>query len=205
MDASYNFLKKFKIFEACDEGGQKNNLDYVHFRGGYAYASNAHIIVRVPLRVCTSFGEDDYKKLDGFSIHASLLKMLMQYDVLMIDEGVNMDENGALYNFVELQSVVGENDVKVILRKYIDKEFKIPNFEEVINTGRETEIPITSIGFRIKFLKTIAAAMGQETIFLRFTKAAGKVYVIPEDEYIAGTIGVIMPVYQDGELPFDNR
>ena len=207
MDNSYNFLKKFKLYDVCSDNDWRENLEYVHFINGYAYASDAHIIVRVPLSVCTSFGEDEYKKLNGYSIHFSLLKMLMQFEVVNIDEGIDLDNKGETFYFVELTAAMGENDVKVVLRRYEDKDknlIQAPNFEEVIQQGRENEVPVSSIGFRIKLLKTLAAAMGQEIIFLRFTKANGKIYVTPEDETIAGTIGIIMPVIRDVELPFED-
>ena len=207
MDNSYNFLKKFKLYDVCSDNDRMVNMEYVHFINGYAYASDAHIIVRVPLSVCTSFGDDEYKKLNGYSIHFSLLKMLMQFEVVNIDEGIDLDNKGETFYFVELTATMGENDVKVVLRRYEDKDknlIQAPNFEEVIQQGRENEVPVSSIGFRIKLLKTLAAAMGQEIIFLRFTKANGKIYVTPEDETIAGTIGIIMPVIRDVELPFED-
>ena len=206
MDTAYNFLKKFKLYDVCSDDGREN-LEYVHFINGYAYASDAHIIVCVPLSVCTSFSEDEYKKLNGYSIHFSLLKMLMQFEVVNIDDGIDLDDKGETFYYIELTATMGENDVKVVLRRYEDKDknlIQAPNFEEVIQQGRENEVPVSSIGFRIKLLKTLAAAMGQEIIFLRFTKANGKIYVIPEDETIAGTIGIIMPVIRDLELPFED-
>lgn len=206
MDTANNFLKKFKLYDVCSDDGSENQ-EYVHFINGYAYASDAHIIVRVPLSVCTSFSEDEYKKLNGYSIHFSLLKMLMQFEVVNIDDGIDLDDKGETFYYVELTATMGENDVKVVLRRYEDKDknlIQAPNFEDVIQQGRENEVPVSSIGFRIKLLKTLAAAMGQEIIFLRFTKANGKIYVIPEDETIAGTIGIIMPVIRDLELPFED-
>jgi hypothetical protein len=206
MDTAHNFLKKFKLYDVCSDDGMEN-LEYVHFINGYAYASDAHIIVRVPLSVCTSFSEDEYKKLNGYSIHFSLLKMLMQFEVVNIDEGIDLDDKGETFNYIELTATRGENDVKVVLRRYEDRDknlIQAPNFEGVIQRGRENEVPVSSIGFRIKLLKTLSAAMGQEIIFLRFTKANGYIYVIPEDETIAGTIGIIMPVIRDIELPFED-
>ena len=205
MDATYNFLKKFKLYDVCHGDELREYLQYVHFVNGYAYASDAHIIVRVPLSVCTAFDEDEYKKLDGFSIQAPLLKMLMQYEVVNIEDGVNLDEKGETFHYVELTASMGDNEVKVILKRYDNPKIHIPNFEEIISAARENEVPISSIGFRIKLLKTLAAAMGQEIIFLRFTKSNGKIYVTPEDETIAGTIGIIMPVIRDVELPFDEQ
>lgn len=38
-----------------------------------------------------------------------------------------------------------------------------------------------------------------------YTKSNGKIYVTPEDETIAGTIGIIMPAVRDVELPFDEQ
>ena len=206
MEACYNFLKKFKIFDICTDDIATPALAYVHFIDGYAYASNRFILVRVPLSICTTLGEDDYKRLDGFCIRGSLLKTLMQYESVAIDYGYDLDDKGETFDYVELTATVGQNELKVVLKRPRVNPIVPPNFEKIITEGRESEVPVSSIGFRIKFLRTLAAAMGQDIIFLRFTKTgSGKIYVIPDDETAAGTIGVIMPVYRDGELPFDNQ
>ena len=113
MDTAYNFLKKFKLYDVCSDDGREN-LEYVHFINGYAYASDAHIIVRVPLSVCTSFSEDEYKKLNGYSIHFSLLKMLMQFEVVNIDDGIDLDDKGETFYYIELTATMGENEQRYL-------------------------------------------------------------------------------------------
>ena len=84
-----NFLEDYKLWKAC---AKKNDvrpvLEYVFFRNGYAYASDAHILVRVPLDLCTTFPDEQRELLDGYAIHGQMLKNVVKYEKVTVSHEV---------------------------------------------------------------------------------------------------------------------
>jgi len=198
-----NFKRNFKLFAACEKAAELSichDYEFVYLLNGYAYASDRHILVRIPLSVCTTFDPEDIAKLDNIRIHASLLKTLYGFNVVSIKE--DYDAVGDTYeelqprHFVQLTAEREGNQISVKLYK-IDKH---PNFEEVLKIDGDRE-PIKSLGVRAKLLGTLADAMGSSTIKMRFTQANRKVFIQDMDDAENSSIGLIMPVIVDEPLP----
>ena len=95
-----NFEKSYKLWQACEEDGSVDDkFEYVYFLNGYAYASNRHIVAKVPLGMCTSFMPEDYAKLNNHRIHRTMLKTLCSFNIVQVKEDWNIiDHNGKLLN-----------------------------------------------------------------------------------------------------------
>lgn len=200
--ARINFKRCYKLFAACmkpDEAFPNNRMEFVYFLGGYAYASDNHILVRVPLAECTTFDEENYLKLDNTRIHASLLRVLYRFKEVEIRE--DSKPVGETYEELTLKRIVilsahqGGNEIQIIL----DEIDNAPDFAKILELEGERK-PITSLGIRAKLLDTLTQAMGAVAIKLRFTQANGKVFVNDiSDE--SGALGIIMPLQIDAALP----
>ena len=197
-----NFKRSYKLYSACRKAEEvlpHADLEYVYFLNGYAYASDSHILVRVPLNECTTFDEEDIRKLDNTRIHYSLLRVLYGFSEVEISEdtkpvGETYDEL-TLKRTVVLSASRMDNDIQIVLEE-IDKH---PDFANILDFDGERQ-PINALGIKAKLLNTLTEAMGAVAIKLRFTQANGKVFVNDfADE--SNAIGIIMPLQLDPALP----
>ena len=201
-----NFEKSYKLWQACEgDGAVDDKFEYVYFLNGYAYASNRHIVAKVPLGMCTSFMPEDYAKLNNHRIHRTMLKTLCSFNIVQVKEDWNIiDHNGKLLNkegdperFVMLSAQRGDNYITVELMQC--KE--VPDFDAIFRIEGERQ-PIRSLGIRVKFLGDLCAAMGLSSVKMRFSQFNGKVFVEDvSDEDGPKASGIIMPLRLDPTLP----
>lgn len=213
MERKY-FKRNYKLWAACsspddDLQPSMRENEFVYFQDGYALASNTHIAVKVPLSQCTSgFESEDLRKLSGFRIHCSLLKIVATMKDIAIKEAeVEAQEEPEIVSGVEagMESVVVlsgsvlNNDISITLHAHGEDKHS-SRIMEVFKMDGERQ-PISSIGIRVELLRDLAAAMGSNTVKMRFTQLNRKVYI--EDVGVASnaSIGVIMPVHIDEQLP----
>lgn len=185
-NGTLNFKKDFQLWKACETDAIRPVMEHILFKDGYAYASDSHVIVRVPLEECTTFEEDQRALLDGCLIHKSMLKYIVGFDIVRIEK----TEDGVVY----LEARTGENIVKVQLGKNGDV-LKYPNAEEILK-GSKDRTPIQKIGFAPKFIASLTAALGTDRIKFEFASENSAVFVRPISE-ISNALGVIMPIMVD--------
>ena len=178
-----NFKKDFQLWKACATDAMRPVMEYILFKDGYAYASDSHVLVRVPLEECTTFEEDQRALLDGCLIHKSMLKYIVGFDIVLVEKA----EDGA----VCLEARTGENTVKVQLGKNGDA-LKYPNAEEILK-GSKHRTPIQKIGFNPKFIASLTAALGTDLLKFEFASENSAVFVRPVSA-ISNAVGVIMPI-----------
>lgn len=203
MKSRINFNRNYKLFSACakhEEGVFSADYEYVYFLNGCAYASDRHILVRVPLDECTSFEEEDWQKLENTRIHSSLLRVLYGFSDVEIKEdtktvGMDSYETLGLKRTVILSASKPDNEIQIVLEEINTH----PDFAKVLELSEDRQ-PINALGIRAKLLNTLTEAMGAVAIKLRFTQANGKVFVndFTED---SRAIGIIMPLHIDAQLP----
>ena len=201
-----NFDKAYKLWSACEDVNVVDDkFEYVYFLNGFAYASNRHIVAKVPLELCTSFQPEDYVKLNNCRIHRTMLKTLCSFNIVFISEdwdiinndGKLLNEKGEPERFVQLRASHGDNDITIRLRQCKEA----PDFEAIFKIDGERE-PIRSLGIRVKFLGDLCAAMGIASVKMRFSQFNGKVFVEDVSD-VEGprASGVIMPLHLDPTLP----
>ena len=182
-NGTLNFKKDFQLWKACATDIIRPVMEYILFKDGYAYASDSHILVRVPLDECTTFEEDQRSLLDGCLIHKSMLKYIVGFDIVRVEKS----EDGAVY----LEARTGENTVKVQLGKNGDV-LMYPNAEEILK-GSDDRTPIQKIGFNPKFIASLTAALGTDLLRFEFTSDNSAVFVRPVSA-VSNAVGVIMPI-----------
>lgn len=185
-----NFQPEYKLWNACaKESYGRPVIEYVFFRGGYAYASNGNILVRVPLNLCTTFDEETIERLDGFAIHASILKRIVKYDKVDVSHEI-IKRDGVEKVVAVLIAWKEENCIKVYLAD--NMSVTPPNFEDVLQMPSEVTT-ISQIGMYLNHTDTLTAAMGTKFLKMTFTKKDGKIFAYPVKKDNE-SVGVIMPL-----------
>ena len=194
------FNKQYYLPAVCDGDGG-NSFANIYFHNDYAYASDRHALVRVPLALCLGLPYEESKKLNGFCIPAKLMKILYNFDPIQIELGDDMDRDTG--EFIKTCTIwVSYSGAKISFELARNTDEKMPDFEAIFSTAYDERKPIRQIGINPGTLKDLAKAMNLSTIAMRFTSADKKIYVdaaADPDGY--GLIGVIMPVVLEGTLP----
>ena len=74
-----NFDKSYPLYLACDiKNYIRTSTHYIMFSNGYAYATDAHILVKARLTDISDFDEQDLALLDGKCIHANNYKKIVK-------------------------------------------------------------------------------------------------------------------------------
>ena len=174
------FVSKIYVARLSDDKTPRENLTHVFFKDGNAYASDGHILARVPVDSITlNISEEELKRLDGKCIHRDVFKQLLKYKQIEIREDC-------------IVATLGHHTITYSL---IDEsEMASPGFEKVIeeeNTKERT--PVTGIGINTEFLNDLAIAMGcASAVKLDFTSYKSKIYVTDTSQ-LNDALGVIMP------------
>ena len=182
-NGTLNFKKDFQLWKACATDDMRPVMEYILLKDGYAYASDSHVLVRVPLEECTTFEECQRELLDNCLIHKSMLKYIVGFDIVLVKK----TDDGAVY----LEAQAGENTVMVTLGKNGDV-LKYPNAEEILK-GSKDRTPIQKIGFNPKFIASLTAALGTDLLKFEFASENSAVFVRPVSA-TSNAVGVIMPI-----------
>ena len=113
-----NFNPRFKLHKACRNDEYYPRLQYVHFRNGFAYASNAYVIVRARITEIANLPFDFVKMLDGYSIRWEDFERILKCDHIVVRE------NGLIY----IQ--ISDNSHLQIGMERIDN---LPNFDGLLD------------------------------------------------------------------------
>lgn len=168
---------------AGDPMGIREPLSYVYFENGYAYCTNAYVLVKASLKVISSFDDEEIERLNGYCIRGELFKKLvtLKHDMFVVDAGkieVNMTGYKAVF---ELTNVAEEN-------------IKHPDFEKLLNGN--FKVSVERIGFMPRKLVMLTEAMGfdYEYAVLEFSQQNGPVRVIKkESDKVIDVTGIICP------------
>lgn len=77
------FLTKLHL--ACSGDSMRPALQHVYFKDGYAYATNAHVLVKQKLEH-HGFTEEDVKAIDGMAVHVDLFKEVYKANMFAVRE-----------------------------------------------------------------------------------------------------------------------
>lgn len=185
-NVTLNFQKKFKLWKACASDNLRTVKEHILFKDGYAYASDAHILVRVPLDECTTFDDEERALLDGSLIHKSMLKYIVGFGVVHVKK----TDDGVVY----LEAHAGENTIKVELGKDGDV-LKYPNAEALLQNKSE-HAPIRKIGLKPKYIASLTEALGSDRLKFEFIDEKSAIFARPTSE-TSDAIGLIMPFMTD--------
>ena len=112
----FNFMTPLHL--ACSDDELRPAFQYIHFKDGWAFASNTYILVRQSMEnYCSALNKD---LLNGKAIHADAFKKILKYDTVEVtDKGINALKNNGEKAFYP----------------FADEGIKAPNFQSVIDRG----------------------------------------------------------------------
>lgn len=185
----HRFRKDFQIWKACaKKGDNREKLEYVCFEGGYAYASDGHILAKVNVRTLALLDDDGYDILNGYCIHADALKVLTHY------ENIEIVSDGENISFV---CHIRKNTMTFGLTP--KKEVNPPDFEAVLKAEGE-HVPIEKIGIEKTYLNDLTDAIGLKRVKMDFYSESSKIIVTPINDDFLDVKGLIMPIMTTGSL-----
>lgn len=194
------FLSKCRLWDACNKGGEdglRPALEYVFFENGYAYASNAHILVRVPITHVSTLADDSLSLLEGHGIHGPLLKRLVHLWPLRVEKEDIIDKDGNEREMVYIYAYDGENEIRVTLTN--TEQIKPPRMDEMFEITGERE-PVHKVGLSQKMLNRLTSALGTTKIKMEFVSEKTKILVTPLEVEHIGAEGLIMPMIVTGTI-----
>lgn len=141
-----NFNKDFPLWKAC---GLKDNIrtgmHYISFANGYAYATDAHILVKARLTDISDFDEMDLAPLDGKFIHGSNFKKILQSKgiVNITEEAIEVIENDYSVRYPLLKGIrfpdcekamVGSEEI-TLKKRFALKAHLLNTLSEIMDCG----------------------------------------------------------------------
>ena len=153
----------------------------VHFKGGFAYASDSTIVIKQTLDLHSIINPE---RLDGQSIHKDNYKAIMQFDKATCDDtGVACEDADGRTAFYE----------------YFDRKNQaMPNFDSVLFPVGE--MPVKFIGIDPDRLARLAKAMHTPTEGLRLSFQGLDRLILVTAVGINDQFGAIMPVVLNDTL-----
>lgn len=200
LEERRNFGSAFKLHRCCAPvRDERVYAHYIHFRDGYAYASDAHILVRADIATISYnlFDEEEIQHLQGRSIRADRFKQLLQESFVTIDaQGFHAkDEEGneIIYCTRDLSAPDPETGEATV---------RIPDFAKVFEELGERKEQ-DALGINSECLERLVDAMGgdsQVRIDMNGTKAMRVTHISMHG--IDDIQGVLMPLWfnRDDEI-----
>jgi len=187
------FFKEFKLHKACANDEIRPAMQYVCFKNGYAYATDAHIAVRARLTDICALGEEEISKLNGHLIHKSQYEQLLKYSTIEIGDGTItlIDPESKARTTIQLFKLAESGE------EVLEGCIRYPNVDAIINQdGEHSEAD--RVKFNYNLLGRLVAAMGMNgsRVGLRFT-GKGRQLVVTGVEPGLDVRGIIMPIVGD--------
>ena len=174
MKRRHNFNRGLRMDLACENDSFRPVFSYIHFKDGYAYASDAHILVKNNLSECSTFTDEEIEKLDGKFIGSKAYKSILSYDMVQVtDMGFECmcDNQKVIYPFSEV--------------------YKYPEMENVISEHlKESTEGITKLRIDPSLLSKIEKALFNfEYAYMQLSEGNKSLLVKSKD---SDSIGIIM-------------
>lgn len=192
-----NFSKRHQIWRACVKDEVRPALGYIYFEDGFAYASDSHVLVRIPLSFLSFFEPEDTAKLNGHGIYGPAYKLATTLGILQIQECKIESPKGEEEDGVCLVGYMEDCEVRITLTN--PSQQKHPNFEPLFKVEGE-RTPVKRIGLSQKKLGELTAALGTSDVKMEFIDNKRQIFVSPVNEVEASITGIIMPIMLTGTL-----
>ena len=169
-----NFTFISNLHLVCGKEKLRPSLQCVHFKNGYAYASDAHVLIKQPLSLSNI---QEPENLEGKAIHSSIFKEIrkMKHVVCTPDgfECRTKDNQKVFYQYSETNTP--------------------PDFEAVI--PKDKLGGVAEIGIKPAFVTLLGKAMAGGSCGLKaaFRGERGAIVFEPIQQEYNGEIGLFMP------------
>jgi|GEM_PF-1832863 len=165
--------------------GLRPVMQYIYFANGFAYATNANILIKAKLSEISTLSKESIANLDNVLLHYSLFEQILKFDSIKVEnnhiickiEGVlheasfNLVKNGDYYTYPDAEQVVCDYKAKQNSTKnpcYDSKEMSL-----LLNTLRSCiETTIIDLEFKENYY-TFIHVPNYETFGLLIQKFKG--------------------------------
>lgn len=170
-----------KLYEVCASDELRPIMVCVHFKDGFAYASDGHMLVKQSLEYHTILGIDF---LNGKSIHKDNYKAIMGF------ETAECNEDGV---------ACSDSDGRTAFFEYFDiKDTAVPNFDAVLKpTGQKS---IEFVGINPEYLAKIGKAMHVPSNIFRLRFQGVDKSILIDTPEIENQWGLLMPAVINDSL-----
>ena len=166
---------------ACSNEELPPILQYIYFKDGFAYASNAHILVKNKLTEITErISEDELAILDGKLIHKSIFKKILVHEKIQITG----------------TGIVCKTPFFSIEYKFSsDDNLKYPNAELILQKALKNNGSANKLSLNISLLYKLEQSLYdcRNPIFVFGDKPSDSILVKSQDKSVE-SFGIIMPV-----------
>lgn len=174
MAEKYNFISKLSA--ACSDDNLRPMFQCVHFIGGYAYATDAHTLVKQSLNLSSVLQSEE---LEGVAIHKDSFDAIRKFDFATANsEGIeckNTDGNIAFFPYFDLK---GE---------------KQPDFDSFFTKNTKPE-SVQFIGMNLDIVKKCLSAMYSGSGQFRFKFFGISNHIIVDCIDVEDQIGLVLPI-----------
>lgn len=175
-----NFNCNCRIDAICEPDIYRPHFNYIYFKNGFAYATDAHILIKAKLSEISSFNDAQIAMLENKCLHYSLFYKLLQFNIVeVVNDGFEAIDENCDFSILFKFSTWKEKTVN-------DIEFVLKNAEDKHQTSFEY------FGLNPELLKRLNGAFGAESKIL---KVIVKSSTDPILVYKTGnkSVGLIMP------------
>lgn len=162
-----------QLHHACAKDPMRPALEHIMIKDGYAYATNAHILVKAKLSEFTE-REEILELIEGKYIHRDTWKQIYNKACLVKDEKLFCIDHGMFVEFKDVE--------------------KFPNVDAVIPKGELEDVK--RICFRHEFFNLLSKALKRtlsEGATLKF-HGASRAIVVGSNDGFSESFGIIMPI-----------
>jgi len=170
-----------KLYECCSDDDLRPIMNCVHFKGGYAYASDAHIVIKQSLEYHTIINPE---LLDGKSLHKDNFKAVMGF------ERAECDDAGIACT---------DHDGRAAFFEYFDrKDQEMPDFDKVFIPSGTKEVSF--IGISPQYVNMLSKAMHAPSGVYRFKFQGIDKSILIDVPEIPQQYAVLMPALLNDTL-----
>ena len=162
------------LHSVCSTDEMRPIMMCVHFKNGFAYASDGYMLIKQSLEYHSIIGAEH---LEDKSIHKDNYEAIMKFEI------AECDDNGIACK---------DTDGRVAYFEFFDRKGEeIPDHEKILAKSGITQVGF--IGIRPKFLSKLAKAMHCPSGAFRLQFQGIDKAIIVDTPEIPDQIGIIMP------------
>jgi hypothetical protein len=172
-----------KLHLAVGKDNYREHLKYVQIKGGFIYATNCHILARIPVNEVFS---EIFTSEDELYIKGEDWKKQGFYKCTDFKRNGNLLE--AYNNKWQLQGII-----KMKTRPEMDEIGRFPDCESVIYSSQMPTEAVDKISFNPSLLMDLAEALGENLgqLIYNFYGALKTIQVKPHN---SNKLGILMPI-----------
>lgn len=182
-----NFNQDVKMHKACLKDTVRPSINYIYFKGGFAYATDAHCAVKNYLPDICNLNEEQIALLDGKILHCeSYSAMLGNHSIIVEETGIQCTNakgiKGAFFAF------------------YTGDDFKFPDIDKFIEEAKNREPQkgcengVTRVAINSEIYLALVAGFAHKNVIYNFKGDKVPIVCTSDNPRWQKSIAVIMPL-----------